>query len=69
MQIVIGDDIIVYSIFFADDQFILVEDEDYANFMFWKLVKELKIRGMEIHMEKSKYMAMGTKLQDSIKDK
>lgn len=54
----------IQTLLFADDQVILAEDEEDAEYMLRKLVEEYEKWGLELNMEKTQYMTIGTEGRD-----
>ena len=63
MGIKIGQEF-VPTLLFADDQLILAEDKDDAIYMVRKLIEEYDQWGLDLNMQKTKYMAIGTSETD-----
>jgi hypothetical protein len=49
----------VYSLTFADDQVLLAQDHDDMKYMARKLKEEYEKWGLNINLEKTKYVCMG----------
>jgi hypothetical protein len=49
----------VYSLNFADDQVLIVQDHDDMEFMAQKLQEEYKKWGLTMNLEKNKYLCIG----------
>ena len=49
----------VYSLIFADNQVLLVQDHDDMEYMPRKLKEEYEKWGLTINLEKTKYVCMG----------
>lgn len=49
----------IHTLLFADDQLILAEDEDDANYMLRKLIEEYEQWGLELNLKKTQYMVIG----------
>ena len=49
----------IYSLNFADDQVLLAQDHDDVEYMARKLKEEYEKWGLNINLEKNKYICMG----------
>ena len=63
------DDDILCSLLFADDQVIVAEDEEDINYMYRKLEEEYEKWGLEINLDKTQYLTIGTHGHDLQTDK
>lgn len=50
----------LYTMLFADDQIILANDEDDITYMMRKLLEELTEWGLQVNMNKTEYLCVGT---------
>ena len=53
----------VYSLSFADDQVVLAQDHDDLEYMARKLKEECEEWGLNINLEKKKYICIGKEKQ------
>lgn len=58
----------VYTLHYADDQTIMAQDRDNVNYMFQKLKDKYQKRGLEINMQKTKYICIGGNNEDLVFD-
>jgi hypothetical protein len=64
MGIPIGEQTL-YTLLFADDQVIVAADAEDVSYMTRKLEEEFTKWGLEINMNKTKYLAIGATAQDT----
>lgn len=65
MGLQIGDEKL-FSLYFADDQMVIAEDQDDLNYMIRKLQEEYEAAGLTINMEKSEYMIVGNEYHEDL---
>ena len=53
----------MYSLSFADDQVVLAQDHDDLEYMVRKLKEECEEWGLNINLEKKKYICIGKEKQ------
>ena len=63
MGVPVGRDTL-FSLNFADDQVIFAGDEEDARYMIRKLEEEYKKWGLEMNLDKTKYMVIGGSAKD-----
>ena len=57
-------DTTVYSVLFADDQFIIAQDYEDLEYVTRKLIDEYELLGLKLNVKKTKYMAIGDTSRD-----
>ena len=57
-------DTTMYSMLFADNQLLIVQDYEDLECMTRKLIDEHELRGLKLNIKKTKYMAIGDTSRD-----
>lgn len=65
MGLRVGDEIL-YSLYFADDQVVVAEDEDDLGYMIRKLQEEYEKAGLTMNMSKCEYLLVGSNKCDNL---
>ena len=57
-------DTTIYSMLFADDQLLIVQDYEDLEYVTKKLIDEYELWGLKLNVKETKYMAIGDTSRD-----